>query len=89
MSDYIRELHRLSGELLLLHGDLLKNKNIHRRGDLARTIRLDLDKLAEVLIEVRDKSAPEVLGHARHDRSFHTKIVRPASDRMELEFVAG
>jgi len=62
VSDYLRELHRLSGELLLLHGGLLKNKNIHRRGDLARAIRLDLDKLAEALIEVGDTSAPEVLG---------------------------
>jgi hypothetical protein len=62
VSDYARELHRLSGELLLVYGGLLKNKNIHRRGDLGRAIRLDLDKLAEGLIEVRDKSAPEVLG---------------------------
>jgi hypothetical protein len=62
VSDYIRELHRLSGELLLLYGGLLKNENTQRRRDSARAIRLDLDKLAEALIEVRDKSAREVLG---------------------------
>jgi hypothetical protein len=59
--DYIRNVNALSEELLLSHGDLLRRKNICRKLDLIRVIKLDLDKLAHALMEVKDGGAPSVL----------------------------
>ena len=59
--DYIRELNRLTDDLLHSHGELRAKKNIARKRELIRVIKLDLDKLTHALVEVKDNSALEVL----------------------------
>lgn len=59
--DYIRETNRLSDELLRSHTELLARKNIHRKLELFRVIRLDLDKLTHALTELKVNCAQDVL----------------------------
>lgn len=61
LPDYIRETNRLSDELLRSHTELLARKNIHRKLELFRVIRLDLDKLTHALTELRVNCAQDVL----------------------------
>src|SRR4051794_14286426 len=61
MFDYVRELNAVCEELLRSHGDLLERKNIRRKRELIQLIKLDLDKLAHALLEVKDGQAPSVL----------------------------
>ena len=59
--DYIRRVNSLSEDLLRSHGDLLGRKNIRRRQEFIRAIKLDLDKLTHALLEVKNGRAPAVL----------------------------
>jgi hypothetical protein len=59
--DYVRRLNGFCEEMLRDHGDLLERKNIRRKGQLLRAIRLDLDKLAHALVETGNNRAIEVL----------------------------
>ena len=59
--DYVKELNRISSDMVRLHGDLLDRKNIHGRRQLIQAIKLDLDKLTHALVEVRDNRGINVL----------------------------
>ena len=55
------DVAKLSDELLSSHGELLGNKNIRSKRELIQAIKLDLDKLAHALYEVKGSGAPAVL----------------------------
>lgn len=59
--DYVREVNQFSEELLRGHGELLARKNIVRKPELLKLIKLDLDKLMHALVEVKDTRASSVL----------------------------
>lgn len=59
--DYIKQVNRLSDALLRSHGELLGRKNIRRKQDLIRVIKLDLDKLTHALLEVKENRPHPVL----------------------------
>lgn len=59
--DYVRRLNRLSDDLLHSHAELLGRKNIWRKRQLIRAIRLDLDKLTHALVETKHTEARELL----------------------------
>ena len=59
--DYIKEVNRLSDELLHSHSELLGRKNIRRKQQLIRAIKLDLDKLTHAMLEVKLNRASGVV----------------------------
>ena len=59
--DRVKELNRLSADLLCSHSESLARKNIRTRYQLAQAIALDLDKLTHALVEVKENSAERVL----------------------------
>ena len=59
--DYVRYLNRLSEDLLHSHSELLGRKNIRRKHQLIRAIKLDLDKLTHALVEAKHNRAQPVL----------------------------
>lgn len=59
--DYIRDVNKFSEDLFVSHANLLARKNIQRRNELLRLIRLDLDKLTHALLEVQHNRAVPVL----------------------------
>jgi hypothetical protein len=75
----IRAVNHLSDELLRSHGELLAHKNIHRKQQLIQVIKLDLDKLAHALIEVKDNGAMPVLR-----RFFEHSAMDPTAIRGRL-----
>jgi hypothetical protein len=59
--DYVREVNRLCDSLLATHTALLGQKNIHRKRELIQVIKVDLDKLAHALLEVKENHPQRVL----------------------------
>jgi hypothetical protein len=59
--DYVRHLNQLCEDLLVSHRELLGHKNIRRKQQLIRAIRLDLDKLTHALVETKENEARSVL----------------------------
>ena len=55
------DVAQLSDELFSSHGELLGSKNILSKRQLIQAIKLDLDKLAHALFEVKGNGAPAVL----------------------------
>ena len=55
------DVNELSDELLRSHGDLLGSKSLGSKRQLLQAIKLDLDKLAHALVEVKVNRAPGVL----------------------------
>src|SRR5262249_9792598 len=80
--DYVREVNRLCDGLLLTHTDLLVRKNIRRKRELIQVIKVDLDKLAHALLEVKENHPQAVLedffGSAPVDRrGISGRLVEP------------
>jgi hypothetical protein len=59
--DYVREVNRLCDGLLATHTELLGRKNIRRKRELIQVIKVDLDKLAHALLEVKENRPDPVL----------------------------
>ncbi len=59
--DYVREINELSASLLHSHREILARKDISRKLHLIQAIKLDLDKIAHALVEVKENSARAVL----------------------------
>jgi hypothetical protein len=59
--DYIKKVNSLCDELLRSHAGILGRKNIWRKQELIRAIKLDLDKLTHALLEVKEGVALSVL----------------------------
>ena len=59
--DYVREVNRLCDGLLVTHTALLGQKNIRRKRELIQVIKVDLDKLAHALLEVKENHPQRVL----------------------------
>jgi hypothetical protein len=59
--DYVREVNRLCDGLLVTHTELLGRKNIRRKRELIQVIKVDLDKLAHALLEVKENHPRQVL----------------------------
>ena len=59
--DYVREVNRLCDDLLATHTALLGRKNIRRKRELIQVIKVDLDKLAHALLEVKENHPQRVL----------------------------
>jgi hypothetical protein len=59
--DYVREVNRLCDGLLATHTLLLDRKNIRRKRELIQVIKVDLDKLAHALLEVKENHSATVL----------------------------
>jgi hypothetical protein len=59
--DRVKELNRLSENLLRSHSESLARKNIHARYQLVKAIELDLDKLTHAMVEVKENRAPSLL----------------------------
>src|SRR5271166_5204908 len=59
--DRVKELNRLSADLLCSHGESLARKSIRTRYELVQAIELDLDKLMHALVEVKENSAERLL----------------------------
>jgi hypothetical protein len=59
--DQVKELNKLSEDLLRSHSEPLERKNIRRRQQLVRAIKLDLDKLTHALLEVKENRAESLL----------------------------
>jgi hypothetical protein len=59
--DRVKELNRLSADLLCSHGESLASKNIRTRYQLVQAIELDLDKLTHALVEVKENHAERLL----------------------------
>jgi hypothetical protein len=82
--DYVREVNRLCDGLLTTHTELLDRKNIRRKRELIQVIKVDLDKLAHALLEVKENSPAPVLeeffGGSPVDRS--GICARLAEDRI-------
>ena len=75
--DYISGVYKLSDQLLDSHSELLARKEIVRRLDLIQAIKVDLNKIAHALVEVKENPAPAVLRNFFADSDLkHTKISR-------------
>jgi hypothetical protein len=59
--DYVREVNRLCDGLLATHTEFLDRKNIRRKRELIQVIKVDLDKLAHALLEVKENRPGPVL----------------------------
>jgi len=59
--DYVREVNKMCEGLLLTHTELLERKHIRRKRELIQVIKLDLDKLAHALLEVKENLPEPVL----------------------------
>jgi len=59
--DRVKELNRLSENLLRSHSEDLARKNIRNRYQLVKAIKLDLDKLTHALVEVKENCATSLL----------------------------
>ncbi len=59
--DYINEISSQYDELLRTHRESLARKSIHRKQDLIKVIKLDLDKLTHALLEVQETQAKDIL----------------------------
>src|SRR5690242_20270924 len=59
--DYVREVNQLCDSLLTTHTELLGQKNIRRKRELIQVIKVDLDKLAHALLEVKENQPASVL----------------------------
>lgn len=81
--DYVREVNQFSEELLRCHGELLARKNITRKPELLKLIKLDLDKLTHALVEVKDTRASAVL------RNFFdgSALAESACERLAEDYV--
>lgn len=69
--DYVRRVNALSEGLLRSHAHLLARKAIHSKRQLIQAIKLDLDKIAHALVEVKENSAEAVLERFFYDAGFN------------------
>jgi hypothetical protein len=82
--DYVREVNRLCDGLLTTHTELLGQKNIRRKRELIQVIKVDLDKLAHALLEVKENRPQPVLAEffAAAPVDLAAIVARLAEDRI-------
>lgn len=81
----VKAIHGKYEQLLYTHRELLMRKNVWTRQRLIQIIKLDLDKLAHALLEVKESHAAHVL-HTFFAE--HTALLPTIMPRLEHEYIS-
>ena len=72
--DQVRKINQLCDGMLASHTELLGRKNILAKRELIQVIKVDLDKLAHALLEVKERAPEEVLADFFGEAFGHSAI---------------